>query len=67
MSIAEHEYVVLTRDLAESGLRQGDVGVIVHIYGDHKAYEVEFAQHVLTVQAADVRRKDEREELHVGP
>ena len=65
MSIGEHEYVVLTRDLAESGLRRGDVGVVVHIYSDHRAYEVEFAQHVLTVQVADVRRKDECEELHV--
>lgn len=65
MSIAEHEFVVLIRDVTESGLKRGDVGVVVHIYGDRKAYEVEFAQCVLTLRPDDVRRKGEREELHV--
>lgn len=38
----ELERVALTQDLPEHGLSAGDVGMIVHIYGDHKGYEVEF-------------------------
>ncbi len=38
----ELERVALTEDLAEHGLKMGDIGMIVHIYGDHKGYEVEF-------------------------
>ncbi len=40
--IKEHENVVLTADLPSVGLVAGDVGVIVHIYGNGKAFEVEF-------------------------
>ena len=65
MSIVEHEYVVLTRDLEKHGLKCGDVGVIVHIYQDGKAYEVEFSHEVLTLEATDIRPKEEREMLHV--
>ena len=38
----ELERVALTQDLPEHGLQVGDIGMIVHIYGDHKGYEVEF-------------------------
>ena len=38
----ELERVALTEDLPEHGLRVGDIGMIVHVYGDHKGYEVEF-------------------------
>lgn len=38
----ELERVALTQDLPEHGLSAGDVGMIVHVYGDHKGYEVEF-------------------------
>jgi hypothetical protein len=38
----ELERVVLTQDLPEHGLEIGDIGMIVHVYGDHKGYEVEF-------------------------
>ena len=65
MPFIEHEFAVLKRDFADKGLRRGDVGTIVHIYDAHRAYEVEFAGQVLTVAAADLRRKDEHEELHV--
>jgi len=36
------ERVALTQDLPEQGLKAGDIGMIVHVYGDHKGYEVEF-------------------------
>lgn len=65
MPIVEHEFVVLTRDVSERRLQRGDVGVVVHVYGEREAYEVEFAQCVLTLRPDDIRRKDEREELHV--
>jgi hypothetical protein len=38
----ELERVALTEDVPEHGLRAGDIGMIVHVYGDHKGYEVEF-------------------------
>lgn len=38
----ELERVALTEDVPEHGLRAGDVGMIVHVYGDHRGYEVEF-------------------------
>ena len=38
----ELERVALTEDLPEHSLKIGDIGMIVHVYGDHKGYEVEF-------------------------
>lgn len=35
------ETVVLTKDLKKYGLKRGDLGAIVEIYGSHN-YEVEF-------------------------
>ena len=52
--------VVLTRDLPESGLRSGDLGAIVLVYGD-EAVEVEFVtasgrtQALLTLPVSDIR------------
>lgn len=69
--IAELDLVVLTRDLAEHGLCQGDVGTVVHRYADERAFEVEFVTAggatvaVLTLERADVRLQDGREILHV--
>jgi len=40
--ITELERVALTEDLAEHGLRAGDVGMVVHVYADGAGYEVEF-------------------------
>lgn len=45
--------IVLTADLPEDELEVGDVGVVVHIYSDGKAYELEIlALDVVTVEAA---------------
>ncbi len=41
MPVAELDRVVLTRDVPESGLASGDVGVVVHVYEGAAAYEVE--------------------------
>ncbi len=40
--ITEHASVVLTEDIAASGLQAGDVGVVIHIHREGAAYEVEF-------------------------
>ncbi len=40
--LAEHSIVVLNSDMPDAGLHAGDVGAIVHVYGQGKAYEVEF-------------------------
>jgi len=56
----ELDTVVLVRDLPEPGLRSGDLGAVVQVYGD-EAVEVEFVtasgrtQALLTVNVADVR------------
>ena len=38
----EHDRVVLTADLAETALKAGDVGTVVHVYPNAAAFEVEF-------------------------
>jgi hypothetical protein len=71
MSIAEHDVIVLTRDLPECDLRAGDVGAVVHVYAEGKAYEVEFvtgAGHTLaveTLQPKDIRPFGAGEILHI--
>jgi hypothetical protein len=40
--LEELERVVLTEDLPEHGLKAGDTGMVVLIYGDGEGYEVEF-------------------------
>jgi hypothetical protein len=59
--IDEHDRVVLTENLPEQDLQAGDVGTVVHVYGDGAAFEVEFFHldgrtvAVETVEAAAVR------------
>ena len=69
--IRESDPVVLTHDIAEHGLRQGDVGAAVHCYRDGAAFEVEFVTAegrtvaLLTLNRADVRPVGDREVLRV--
>ncbi len=70
MTLAEHDVVVLTRDVPEHNLRAGDVGAVVHVYGGGIAYEVEFATGsgrtlaVETLEPKDIRRLGDEEILH---
>ncbi|WP_020606840.1 DUF4926 domain-containing protein [Spirosoma spitsbergense] len=41
--MSEFDLVVLTEDLVNSRLKAGDVGTILTVYGEDKAFEVEFA------------------------
>ena len=71
MTIREHDVVVLTRDLPEQNLRSGDVGAVVHVYDNGKAYEVEFVTGtgqtlaVETLEPRDVRTLGAGEILHI--
>ena len=69
--ISELESVVLTRDVTESGLKEGDIGAVVHCYRNEQTFEVEFVTAdertvaVLTLHAKDVRPVRNSEILHV--
>lgn len=63
----ELERVVLTEDLVEDGLKAGDVGMVVHVYGGGAGYEVEFVTlngdlvALVALNPAQVRRIEQDE------
>lgn len=69
--IKELETVVLTHDIYEHGLKQGDIGAVVHCYKAGSAFEVEFVTAegrtivLLTLNQKDIRPIGGREVLHV--
>jgi hypothetical protein len=69
--IQELDIVVLTHDIKEYGLKQGDVGTVVHRYWEGEAFEVEFVTvegktvTLLTLTQVDVRPMGGGEILHV--
>lgn len=69
--LEELEEAVLLVDLSAKGLLRGDVGTVVHVYGDHAAYEVEFMTKngntiaVETLEANQVRPVMPRDLWHV--
>ena len=69
--IHELETVVLAHDIEQYGLKQGDIGAVVHCYYKEKAFEVEFVTGkgdtiaVLTLTKKDVRPIQHQEILHV--
>ena len=66
----ELDTVVLTRDIKDKGLKMGDIGVIVQVYEEGSAFEVEFVTAdgitvaLLTLKPADIRRVAKNEILH---
>ena len=66
----EHERVVLKTAVPAEGLEAGDVGTVVHLYGDGKACEVEFltldghTAAVVTLEASEVRPVGRHEITH---
>jgi hypothetical protein len=68
--ITEHDRVVLTAPVPQEHLEAGDVGTVVHVYQDGKAFEVEFTTldghtaAVATVEASQVRPIRSREITH---
>lgn len=69
----EHELVILTRALPEHQLEAGDIGTVVCIYENEKAFEVEFAAGsgdsiaVVTLEPKDIREFTGKEILHARP
>jgi hypothetical protein len=69
--IRELDTVILTHDMDKYGLKQGDIGTVVHCYSDGAAVEVEFVTAegrtiaLLTLNATDIRLAGDREVLHV--
>ena len=69
--VDELETVVLTHDIPDHGLRNGDVGAVVHKYADGSEFEVEFLTAdgntiaVLTLVSTDIRKFQPGEILHV--
>jgi hypothetical protein len=70
MAIVEHERVVLKASIPSEGLEPGDVGAVVHVYGDGLAFEVEFTSldghtaAVVTVEADQVRPVSRQDIAH---
>ena len=68
--ITEHDRIVLTAPVPKERLEIGDVGTVVHVYQDGKAFEVEFTAldghtaAVATVDASQVRPISSREITH---
>jgi len=66
MTIREHDLVVLTADIPEESLKQGDVGTVVLMHKAGAGFEVEFATlAVVTVPANAVRPVGDKEIAHV--
>jgi ATP-dependent exoDNAse (exonuclease V) alpha subunit len=67
----ELDTVVVNKDIPEHGIKQGDIGVIVHTYENKSAVEVEFVSGegttlgVITLLSEDVRLMKKDEILHV--
>jgi hypothetical protein len=65
--IKEHDRIVLTTDIPAEKLRAGDVGTVMHLYNDGRAYEVEFVTldgktaAVVTLEAEQLRPVNPRE------
>ncbi len=70
MMLTEHSLVVLDVAPQDSKLARGDVGTIVHVYKNGRAFEVEFVDgggstiSLITVNAEDVRQIQPGEMLH---
>jgi len=69
--IQEHESIVLTVNLPSSGLEVGDIGVVIHIHQNGKAFEVEFLTFdgdtiaIETLEQTQIRPIQAREIPHV--
>ena len=68
--IGEHDRVVLTTPIPGERLLAGDVGAVVHMYEDGRAYEVEFVAldghttAVVTLEADQIRAVTPRDMTH---
>jgi len=65
----ELDTVVLKKDIKKHGLKKGDIGTVVHVYGK-KAFEVEFVSAsgntmaLITFSQKEIRPMTKNEILH---
>ena len=70
MTVREHDLVVLTADIPEENLKQGDIGTVVLLHRAGAGFEVEFATlagetlAAVTVPANAVRPVGDKEIAH---
>lgn len=70
MIVKQLDTIILTHDIIEHKLQQGDVGAVVHCYSED-GFEVEFVTGegttaaVLTLSGEDIRPMGKGEILHV--
>jgi hypothetical protein len=62
--IKEHDRVILTESISEHGLEPGDIGAVVYVHGEGKAYEVEFV--TLDGKTAAVLELESRQVRPIG-
>jgi ATP-dependent exoDNAse (exonuclease V) alpha subunit len=71
--VKEHDRIVLTADVAEQGLKAGDVGTVVHVHSGRQGLEVEFLAlngetvAVVSLPVSQVRPVRPRELPHARP
>lgn len=69
--IAEHDQVVLTKDLPDHDIEAGDIATVVAVHAGGQGYTLEVMTvqgdtlAIVTVQAADIRQAATREVPHV--
>ena len=67
----ELDTVVLIKKISKYGLKEGDIGTVVHVYKEEKAVEVEFVTAegktiaLLTLSIDEIRPMESGEILHV--
>jgi len=72
MTYHPNDVVVLDKDLPHHGLKRGDLGAVVEVYGAD-AIEVEFVtasgktEALLSLKAQDVRAVDDKDLMAVRP
>ena len=70
---AEHDRIVLLKDVPQEGLKSGDVGTIVHVHDREEAFEVEFftlagaTAAIATVLPSQVRPVNDKDITHARP
>jgi Domain of unknown function (DUF4926) len=68
--IKEHDRVVLKKEIAEQGLKTGDVGTVIHVHKNGEAFEVEFVAldgetlAIATLGASQIRPVQRKEITH---
>jgi hypothetical protein len=68
--IKEHDRVVLKKEIAEQGLKTGDVGTVIHVHKNGEAFEVEFVAldgetlAIATLAASQIRPVQRKEITH---